>query len=270
MSDFGHRPSAETEVDHLLSVIFERFARTGEWPVVGQLRHELDQADDDIDVMAVGREMDPSLGTVGLNQGDRASLTLHGIARCPGSEEVLEDLLRTMQLAYRQFRARGIDARIGSDDLMAELGLSPLRVRRTYELVWSLPGIGGGSGDPAESWGREVTADITTFKRAQTTADLLAAAPGRRLSSRPAAEPSSPTATSIGTTPAATEVDRLSDFHPRIVAVADKLFRDGHYAQASFEAFKALELALRERSGLDLSGRELAEKALGPTLAGPR
>jgi uncharacterized protein (TIGR02391 family) len=261
VSDSNKRPESE-EVDHLLSVIFERFARTGEWPVVGQLRHELDQADDDIDVLAAGRAMDPNLGTVGLSHGDRASLTLHGIARCPGSEEVLEDLLRTMQLAYRRFRAQGIDARIGSDDLIEELGLSTLRVRRTYELMWTLPGIGGGSGSSAESWMREVTPDITTFKRAQTGADLLAAAPERRRPSGSGANPQSATATPLGATSTATMAEQLVKLHPRIASVAQKLFRDGHYAQASFEALKAVELALRERSGLDLSGRELAEKAL--------
>jgi len=58
-------------------------------------------------------------------------------------------------------------------------------------------------------------------------------------------------------------LDRLSELHPRVSKAAGPLFRDGRYAQASFEAFKVLEVELRERSGLDLSGRELAEKALG-------
>jgi len=259
------KPDPAHPVDRLLSVIFERFARTGEWPVVDQLRHELDIADDDLDVMALGRGMDPNLGTVGLSHGDRGRLTIHGVARCPGSQEVLGDLLHAMQLAYERFRAYGTEATFGSDDLRIELGLSPVRIRRTYELMWPLPGIGGGAGASQESWKRDVTSDITAFKRVQTIEGLIAAAPAPPRSSQPEPEPVARPTTRASIAPSTTSAqpDALSGLHSRVIDVAGGLFRDGHYAQASFQAFKALEVALRERSGLDLSGRELAEKALG-------
>jgi hypothetical protein len=233
------------DTDHLLAAVFERFAMTGEWPLVGQLRHELDKANDDIDVMAVGRELGPNLGTVGLSHGDRASLTIHGIARCPGSGEVLEDLLRTMRLAYERFRADGTGAAITSDDLRNDLGFSALRVRRTFELMWTLPGIGGGTGASEGSWRREITADITAFRRAHTVQDVIAAAPSRRRPLQPEISPPSSPSASIRSQASTIALDSLVDLHPQVVAAAGALFRDGHYAQASFQAFKALEVALR-------------------------
>lgn len=47
-------------VTHLLQVVFDRFHAAGEWPSVDRLRHELDQADDELDVIGVGRGLDPA------------------------------------------------------------------------------------------------------------------------------------------------------------------------------------------------------------------
>jgi uncharacterized protein (TIGR02391 family) len=55
----------------------------------------------------------------------------------------------------------------------------------------------------------------------------------------------------------------LSGLHKHVAAAAAPLYRDGHYAPAVFQAFKAVEIRLRELSGLDLSGRDLAAQALG-------
>lgn len=46
--------------------------------------------------------------------------------------------------------------------------------------------------------------------------------------------------------------------HPKIVEVSGKLFKDGHYAQAIFEAFKAVNKFVKEKSGrYDLDGKGL-------------
>ena len=62
--------------------------------------------------------------------------------------------------------------------------------------------------------------------------------------------------------PPKTVID-LAGLHPDVAAAAGPLYRDGHYAPAVFQAFKAVEVRLRELSGLDLSGRDLAAQALG-------
>jgi uncharacterized protein (TIGR02391 family) len=54
---------------------------------------------------------------------------------------------------------------------------------------------------------------------------------------------------------------RLLQLHPRLVAVAERLFLDGHYQEAVFEAFKALEVRIQLQSGLTFSGMQLMTKA---------
>lgn len=61
--------------------------------------------------------------------------------------------------------------------------------------------------------------------------------------------------------PPTTPLD-LAGFHAGIAAAAGPLYRDGHYAPAVFQAFKATEIRLRELSNLDLSGRDLPAQAL--------
>lgn len=51
--------------------------------------------------------------------------------------------------------------------------------------------------------------------------------------------------------------DALSS-HPKIIKVSRKLFADGHYAQAIFEAFKAVNNAVKKKSGVtDKDGQAL-------------
>lgn len=55
----------------------------------------------------------------------------------------------------------------------------------------------------------------------------------------------------------------LEGLHPEIVTAASNLFTDGHYSMAIFEAFKAIEVRVRNQSGLDGSGRALMGEAFG-------
>lgn len=165
-SDSSGNDLAERLANHLMQVVFDRFSKTGEWPLVDQLRHELDQANDDLDVMETGRNLDPAFGSVGIGYQARAQLTIHGAARCSGSEQVLEDLLRTVRHAYQLLQANGPGASLTSEDLERATGMDPLRERRTYSFLGSIPGIGGGSGDLTGSWQREVTPDHYVRSRA--------------------------------------------------------------------------------------------------------
>jgi len=50
--------------------------------------------------------------------------------------------------------------------------------------------------------------------------------------------------------------------HPLIIHVSGKLFADGHYSQAIFEAFKIINIKVKEKSGLtDLDGKSLMSQA---------
>jgi uncharacterized protein (TIGR02391 family) len=49
--------------------------------------------------------------------------------------------------------------------------------------------------------------------------------------------------------------------HPKITSASRALFRDGHYAQAIFEAYKAVENFVQDKSELTLYGTNLMERA---------
>jgi uncharacterized protein (TIGR02391 family) len=55
------------------------------------------------------------------------------------------------------------------------------------------------------------------------------------------------------------------DLHPEIAGAASQLYNDGHYANAVEAAVKALNGLVRLRSGLDIDGMSLMERAFGPS-----
>jgi len=53
--------------------------------------------------------------------------------------------------------------------------------------------------------------------------------------------------------------------HPKIIQVSGKLFADGHYSQAIFEGFKAVNNMVKEKSGLTgHDGKDLMAQAFKP------
>ena len=50
------------------------------------------------------------------------------------------------------------------------------------------------------------------------------------------------------------------ELHPRVLAASGKLLQDGHYSEAVFGAFKALEEYVREKSGRNEYGEYLMSK----------
>lgn len=58
-------------------------------------------------------------------------------------------------------------------------------------------------------------------------------------------------------------------FHPRVITASKSLFESGHYAQAIFEAFKAVNNFIKQKTGLNLDGKQLMAKAFnekGPVI----
>lgn len=53
------------------------------------------------------------------------------------------------------------------------------------------------------------------------------------------------------------------NLHPDILRAASDLFADGHYVEAIFNAFKAVELRVKAMSGLDQTGEPLMAAAFG-------
>ena len=52
------------------------------------------------------------------------------------------------------------------------------------------------------------------------------------------------------------------DIHPGVPSAVRKLFDDGHYVQATFEAFKFVEKEIQRHSGISETGFKLMTKAL--------
>lgn len=68
--------------------------------------------------------------------------------------------------------------------------------------------------------------------------------------------------------PRNTSLDRIFDamqFHPRVVQVSETLFKTGHYASAIFEAFKAVDNFVKEKTTLSLNGQALMSKVFDET-----
>lgn len=65
---------------------------------------------------------------------------------------------------------------------------------------------------------------------------------------QPAPVPTSPT-------------DKLDGLHPKVLAVAKKLFEDGHYRSAVLDTYVALNNEVQQKSGLHLDGSSLMQKA---------
>jgi uncharacterized protein (TIGR02391 family) len=55
----------------------------------------------------------------------------------------------------------------------------------------------------------------------------------------------------------------VDDLHPKIVEAAGALYADGHFATAILQAFITVEIVVRERTGLDISGVPLMNQAMG-------
>lgn len=55
----------------------------------------------------------------------------------------------------------------------------------------------------------------------------------------------------------------IAGLHPRVSGVAGALYADSHFAQAVFEAHKAVEVRIRDITGLDESGTRLIGSAFG-------
>lgn len=57
----------------------------------------------------------------------------------------------------------------------------------------------------------------------------------------------------------------LSSLHPRIREVSEQLFIDGHYSSAIFEAYKTVNIVVKEKSGRkDLDGQRLMSTVFSP------
>lgn len=170
----------DDDLIHLIEVVADGFASTGEWPQVEALRHQLDKIDDELDVIEVARRMPSYLGGIDLGYHGRIHLTLHGLALSDRASRELEDAVAVVRLSYARFREAGPGASVTSAELGVALALDELRLVKVWVLIQSIPGLDGGGGSNDRDWHRILTSEITRLKRVETVDDLLARIPTRR------------------------------------------------------------------------------------------
>ena len=202
----------------LLQVIFERFHETGEWPSVDDLRFELDDAGEDLDVPEVAKRLAPGYADI-QSGGGVARLTIHGVAACAGSQAELDDLVEVSRYAYRLYRESHGHARFTGVELAADLRMDDLRVHRVQRLLGGLPWDGGGGGSDDGSWYRIVNSDIVRFKP-QTAAELLAMVPLPRRYDATVEGRTSTVADDLPVTPAVGAAPELGRRYPYDVALS--------------------------------------------------
>lgn len=162
----------------LLQVIFDRFAASAEWPLVGDLQHELDTSGEELDIAVAGTRINRVLGHVdAISHEGRAELTIHGIALCSGGDAVLADLLCLVRQEYGCWYDKGSAAQLKSDELVSACGMDLLRLQRTRALMNRLPGWQSISGGPDTGWTVQLGLEIRRFKDVTTIDQLLAALP---------------------------------------------------------------------------------------------
>lgn len=83
------------------------------------------------------------------------------------------------------------------------------------------------------------------------------------LAEGPSPEPTQRSRSTLKPADSAFGLARASRLHHAIKAASGDLLRDGHPAAAILEAFKAVEVRVREISGLSRSGRDLMAHAFG-------
>jgi len=265
---------AASPLDALLEVVRKVFEQRGKWPTRQYVQAVLDQdyhLDLDDVLEAAPRSLVYSTGT---QEGSDVTLTVAGLAAAGDSEDVQRFVEALRWCVAEQMGFRPADPgkteqlRLEAEQFRSEwtsrgptvtaTEMAKLRAMLTTEGIYSSI---GGEGD---SW--TVTLDrrsVYPYRNVETTEDYLAvkeASTATPTEQVPQIEPLAyepPEAVS----PSQLSLDELP---AKVREACSILFLDGHFAQGVAEAAKVMRDVLREASGLNLDGDQLAGKALNP------
>lgn len=167
-----------------LNIVYAPFRDGGQWPEYGYVDKMLDrrglEAREVLPTLPASlMRPDPARPSFFLQPHDEVSLTIAGIAHCDGSEADIELFMRALRFfveVEKQFEpppTGGGPLQSGSQELMAELGMSPAEAARVYELMTREVGLLGGGGGGPDDWSFELRAEIRRFRGVETFADYL-------------------------------------------------------------------------------------------------
>jgi len=245
-------------------IVLEHFRRHGDWPILRDVQRKMVQETGrSVDVLEVLSKFPPDVHPFTSHLQNQAILNVPALALSGEAEQEQADFLVLLQLAVSKYLSVEERPKVSSQEL-AEVGaMDELRLRKVGALL-RLEGliIGGGSSSEAPySWEYETSDFVHRFAGVETVQDYL----DRRNRRMPEYTGTSHPADRHVPVEAEEEVAlarlALDDLHPEILAAAGALFQDGHYPQAILDAFKAVEVRVREISRLDASGRDLMARA---------
>lgn len=246
--------------EHLLQLVFDAWRDTGAWPNARALQRQAEERDDQIEIDALARQLDRQVGWLEQRTDPRIVLRVRGLEMCKGADEFLGVFVRCIRLLYDRYRAAPSDRPVITDaDLRSALTLSDELVSRMFDMLeneWFL--FDGGSGAADGSWSRDVSPNIRHFRAVSTIQAYLEVVDNL---ARPFV--ATPVDSHVRGAERSTPIPAINHLHPEILRVASALFAGGHLGEAVFAAFKAVEVQVRKRTGLEEFGRELTQKAFG-------
>jgi uncharacterized protein (TIGR02391 family) len=236
-----------------LQIIFDYFNEHGTWPRYRYVERTLLHSYPDLDVDELVKSFPPGL-TKSFNDymfdvpdyaNEDTFLTVPTIYLCQGSEEVLKDFVRVIRFCVERYDSSEKEKRqITSNDLIILLDMSELSARKVGLLLQVEPWIFSSfsTGDEG-NWQCTLSRGIRLYRDVKTIEEYLEKR--NMLRGGAASLASEPAQHSI----VVSEMWNL-EIHPDIYAKCWRLYTTRKYDDATLNATKAVEVAVRTKAKL--------------------
>jgi len=245
-----------------LRPVYEHYHTESTWPPLRHLQQSLFLAGDRVNLRELIEGAPRGLVFCDTSSSE-VRLSARGIRAAVGPDvDELRDMVLLVQLAVQLHRVHPDS--VLTNDHAQEAGLSPERSRRAHMLLRDEPYLWGGGGWSDTEWSANVSEDIWAFSEVQTIDDYFETSDRMRENRSAAARSLSFVDSLANPARVPREPERataLQGLHPDILNAAGRLFADGHFTSSILEAFKAIEIRVREFTGIDRSGQDLMAHA---------
>jgi hypothetical protein len=133
-----------------LTLIWDRFKQSGEWPDARRVARELFGAGRDFDVDRFARTMPPHLGHFEVSSG-RLTLTPRGLSYVEDAGPLLSNIPKLVRIAIERYGNSSIEPIIRSGEFEQLLGVTELEARQLSDLLlldgWLLRAFGNDAED---------------------------------------------------------------------------------------------------------------------------